>query len=55
MHDFQQAEACYGLWVPEGKWIILRLDGRGFSKMTETMCEKPSLVFSNKVCYTESK
>ena len=37
-----RAMECYhDLRVPPGAWVILRLDGRGFSRFTETRFEKP--------------
>lgn len=37
----QQQEALYDLRVPTGQWIVLRLDGRGFSSFTEAHFQKP--------------
>jgi tRNA(His) 5'-end guanylyltransferase len=34
-------EVFHALRLPPGAWIILRLDGRGFSGFTETRFEKP--------------
>lgn len=34
-------EACYDTRVPDGQWVILRLDGRGFSGLTEKHFAKP--------------
>lgn len=37
-----RAMECYhDLRVPPGAWLILRLDGRGFSRFTENRFEKP--------------
>ena len=37
-----RALECYhDLRVPPGAWIVLRLDGRGFSRFTESRFEKP--------------
>lgn len=37
----RRGEYFHALRVPEGVWTILRLDGRGFSKLTEALFEKP--------------
>jgi tRNA(His) 5'-end guanylyltransferase len=37
----RQLECYHSLRFPPGAWVILRLDGRGFSGFTETRCEKP--------------
>ena len=34
-------EVFHTLRLPPGAWVILRLDGRGFSKFTEARFEKP--------------
>jgi tRNA(His) 5'-end guanylyltransferase len=34
-------ECFHSLRLPPGSWVILRLDGRGFSGFTEARCEKP--------------
>ena len=34
-------EAFHPLRLPPRAWLILRLDGRGFSRFTETSFEKP--------------
>ena len=34
-------EVFHTLRLPPGAWVILRLDGRGFSRFTETRFEKP--------------
>lgn len=34
-------EWFHGLRFPEGAWVVLRLDGRGFSRLTEARFEKP--------------
>jgi tRNA(His) 5'-end guanylyltransferase len=34
-------EVFHSLRLPPGAWVILRLDGRGFSRFTETRFEKP--------------
>jgi tRNA(His) 5'-end guanylyltransferase len=34
-------EWFHALRFPEGSWVILRLDGRGFSRLTEARFEKP--------------
>jgi tRNA(His) 5'-end guanylyltransferase len=37
----RQLEVFHSLRLPLGAWVILRLDGRGFSRFTETRFEKP--------------
>ena len=34
-------EVFHALRLPPGSWVILRLDGRGFSRFTESRFEKP--------------
>src|SRR4051795_9990050 len=34
-------EVFHALRLPPGAWVILRLDGRGFSRFTESRFEKP--------------
>jgi tRNA(His) 5'-end guanylyltransferase len=34
-------EVFHALRLPPGAWVILRLDGRGFSRLTEARFEKP--------------
>jgi tRNA(His) guanylyltransferase len=37
----RRLECFHGLRVPDGAWVVLRLDGRGFTRFTEERCEKP--------------
>jgi tRNA(His) guanylyltransferase len=37
----RQLECYHSLRLPPGAWVILRLDGRSFSRFTESRCEKP--------------
>jgi hypothetical protein len=34
-------DVFHALRLPPGRWVILRLDGRGFSRLTEARFEKP--------------
>ena len=37
----RRLECFHSLRCPDGAWVILRLDGRGFTRFTEERCEKP--------------
>jgi tRNA(His) 5'-end guanylyltransferase len=37
----RRLECFHALRVPDGAWVVLRLDGRGFTWLTEARCEKP--------------
>jgi tRNA(His) guanylyltransferase len=37
----RQLECFHALRLPPGAWVILRLDGRTFSRFTASRCEKP--------------
>jgi len=37
----RRLECFHAIKCPPGSWVILRLDGRGFSRFTEAHCEKP--------------
>ncbi len=37
----RRLECFPGLRVPDGAWVVLRLDGRGFTRFTEAHCRKP--------------
>lgn len=37
----RQGEAYHSLRVPPGMWIVVRVDGRSFSRLTEERFEKP--------------
>ena len=37
----RRLECFHPLRVPDGAWVVLRLDGRGFTRFTEAHCEKP--------------
>jgi len=46
-------ECFHALRVPPGNWAVLRLDGRGFSRLTEARFEKPfDLRFHDLMCET---
>src|SRR3954468_19387588 len=37
----RRLECFHALKCPDGAWVVLRLDGRGFTRFTEARCEKP--------------
>jgi tRNA(His) 5'-end guanylyltransferase len=37
----RRLECFHSLKCPDGAWVVLRLDGRGFTRFTEGRCEKP--------------
>ena len=37
----RRLECFHALRCPDGAWAVLRLDGRGFTRLTEARCEKP--------------
>ncbi|HYH67221.1 MAG TPA: tRNA(His) guanylyltransferase Thg1 family protein [Urbifossiella sp.] len=37
----RRLECFHALRCPDGAWVVLRLDGRGFTRFTEAHCEKP--------------
>jgi tRNA(His) 5'-end guanylyltransferase len=37
----RRLECFHELRCPAGAWVVLRLDGRGFTRFTEDRCEKP--------------
>lgn len=37
----RKGEVYHDLRMPPGMWVVIRVDGRGFSKMTESRFEKP--------------
>ena len=37
----RRLEAYHSVRCPDGAWVVLRLDGRGFTRFTEGRCEKP--------------
>lgn len=46
-------ECFHALRVPPGAWAVLRVDGRGFSRLTETRFDKPfDLRFHELMCET---
>ena len=49
----RELEYFHGLRVLPGTWPVLRLDGRSFSRLTETQFEKPfDLRFHELMCKT---
>lgn len=44
-HEFEarlrQREWFHTLTVPPGEWTVIRVDGRGFSRLTEAHFDKP--------------
>jgi tRNA(His) 5'-end guanylyltransferase len=37
----RRLEVYHSTRCPDGAWVVLRLDGRGFSRLTESQCDKP--------------